>query len=169
MSNPFRAGQLAALVCLSLAPSVALAQTVAAGDLVIQRPWARATPNGAPVAGGYLTITNHGTEADTLTGGSLTAAGGFEVHSMSTEGGIMRMRPAGPLTIPPGGSVTLSPSGTHIMFTDLKHGLKQGETVDGTLSFTQAGTVPVRFVVEGIGAKAPGGSAQPAMPGMHMD
>ena len=61
---------------------------------------------------------------------------------------------------------TLSPTGTHIMFTGLKRGLKKGETVDGTLTFAHAGTVPVQFEVEGIGAKGPGAGAGQPMPGM---
>ena len=60
------------------------------------------------------------------------------------------------------------------MFTGLKHGLKKGETVSGTLVFERAGTVPVEFEVEGIGAKGPGkdvtlGHAGHNMPGMDMD
>ena len=171
MSITSRAGRLAALALITLAPSLAAAHDFKAGDLVIQHPWARATPNGAQVAGGYPTVVNHGTAADTLTGGSFDAAAKFEIHDMTTDGGVMRMRPAGPVEIPPGGSVTLSPSGSHIMFTGLKRGLKKGDDVAGTLTFAHAGTVPVRFEVEGIGAKEPTdtGHAGHSMPGMDMD
>ena len=171
MSFFHRAGLCAglALVALGLAP--AAAQT--AGDLSISRPWTRATPGGAQVAGGYVTVVNRGTAPDRLLGGSFAAAAGFGLHEMSNDGGVMRMRPTGPLDIPPGATLTLAPSGRHIMFTGLKRGLKPGETVEGTLVFAHAGTVPVRFAVEGIGAKAPGeGAAAPhaghAMPGMDM-
>ena len=172
MATPNRAGQLAALTLLALAPSLAHAQDVTAGDLVLQHPWARATPNGAQVAGGYVTIVNHGSTADTLTGGSLVAAEKAEVHDMTTDNGVMRMRATGPLDIPAGGAVTLSPSGRHLMFTGLKRGLKKGEQVDGTLTFARAGTVPVRFDVEAIGARTPsgtGGHTGQAMPSMDMD
>jgi periplasmic copper chaperone A len=169
MSFLSRAGRQAALLAAMLVPCLAFANDFTAGDLVIQHPWARATPGGAQVAGGYLTIVNHGTTADTLTGGSLTAAAKFEIHAMTTEDGVMKMRPAGPLEIPPGGSVTLAPAGKHIMFTGLTRGLRKGETVEGTLVFTRAGTVPVRFDVEGIAAKTPSGTRAHAMPGMDMD
>ena len=159
---------LLALAVFAFTPAPTRAQDVKAGDLVIQRPWARATPGGAQVAGGYLTITNHGTAPDELTGGSSEVSATFALHTMSMTNGMMTMRPNGPLTIPPGGSVTLSPSGTHIMLTGLKHGLKKGDSVAGTLTFARAGSVPVRFQVEGIGAKGP--SAAPgdghAMSGM---
>ena len=169
-----RAGRWAALLALAGAPSAAMAGDVTLGDIVIHRPWSRATPGGAQVGGGYLTIENKGDASDRLTGGSFAASSGFELHTMTMDGGIMRMRPAGPLEIPAGGTVTLDPTNLHIMFTGLKRGLKQGETVPGTLTFEHAGTVTVEFTVEGIGAKGPGGGAAPvrsghAMPGMDMD
>lgn len=161
-----RIGMLGALALVPLAP--AAAAEVSAGDLVITQAWTRATPNGAPVAGGYVTITNRGTAADTLTGGSTEVAGGFELHDMTMEEGVMRMRPSGALAIPPGATVTLSPGGRHIMLTGLRHGLKQGETVAGTLTFAHAGTVPVRFSVEALGARGPAAASDHAMPGMKM-
>lgn len=165
------AGRLAALVALALAPSTAMAGDVSVGQLVIHQPWARATPGGAQVGGGYLTVENKGTTPDRLTGGSFSASSGFQLHSMTMDGGIMRMRPTGPLEIPAGKSVTLDPSGIHIMFEGLKRGLKAGETIPGTLLFEHAGTVPVAFEVEGIAAKGPsaGSGAGHAMPGMDMD
>lgn len=172
--NPLKAaGRLAALVTLALAPTTAMAGDVTLGSLVIHQPWARATPGGAQVGGGYLTIENRGTTADRLTGGSFAASSGFALHAMSMDGGIMTMRPTGPLEIPPGKSVTLDPSGLHIMFTGLKRGLKTGETVPGTLTFERAGTAKVEFAVGGMADKGPGGAAPAhaghAMPGMDMD
>ena len=171
MSRFTDAGLTAALTLLSLSPSLAAAQDFSAGDITIRSPWARATPTGAKVAGGYMTVMNHGSAPDCLIGGSLEAADGFQVHDMTTEDGIMKMRPTGPLTIPPGGTVTLGASGRHIMFTGLKRGLKKGDEVAGTLTFEHAGTVPVHFEVEAIGAKAPSdsGSSGHSMPGMTME
>ena len=53
----------------------AQADDVKAGDLVISQAWSRATPSGAKVAGGYLTIENKGTAPDRLVGGSGDVAG----------------------------------------------------------------------------------------------
>ncbi len=166
------AGRLAALLTLALAPSTAMAGDTVLGDLVIHQPWSRATPGGAQVGGGYVTIENKGTTPDRLTGGSFAASSGFELHSMTMTGGVMQMRPAGPLEIPPGRSVSLDPSGLHIMFTGLKRPLKKGESVPGTLTFDHAGTAKIEFDVESIGAKGPGGGVAPAhaghgMPGME--
>lgn len=161
---------LGALALALLATVPALGRDVTAGALLIRAPWARATPGGAEVGGGYVTIENHGTVPDRLTGGSLAAAAGFALHAMSSENGIMRMRPTGPLEIPPGGALTLGPAGDHIMFTGLRHGLKAGDAIPGTLVFERAGTVPVTFAVEGLGAKGPSSAGQGAraMPGMDM-
>ena len=169
-----KAGRLAVLATLALAPTLAAARDFTAGTLIIEHPWARATPGNAPVGGGYLTIDNKGSAPDRLLGGSFEASNGFEVHTMAMDGGVMTMRPTGPLEIPAGGTVTLDPAGKHIMFTGLKRGLKKGETVGGTLTFEHAGTVPVTFEVEAIGAKGPAkadpaGHAGHSMPGMDMD
>ncbi|GLS46665.1 copper chaperone PCu(A)C [Methylobacterium brachythecii] len=133
---------------------------VKAGDLSIETPWLRATPGGAKVAGGYVTIANSGAQPDKLIGASIPQAARAEVHSMSTEGGVMKMAPVeGGLAVPAGGSVALKPGGFHLMFLDLKDGLKAGESVQGTLVFERAGTVPVTFSVAPIGAQGPGGAS----------
>jgi hypothetical protein len=144
------------------------AEDFTAGSLKISAPWARATPKGASVGGGYMTITNTGTTADRLLGGSTDVAKSFEVHEMKMDGGVMKMRSvAGGLEIKPGQTVTLDPDGYHVMLVGLNEQLKQGSHFKATLDFAKAGKVPVEFTVEGIGAKAPGGAA-PGMGGMKM-
>lgn len=133
------------------------AQSFKAGALTIAAPWIRATPGGAKIAGGYMTITNNGKEADRLTGGTLPVAGRFEVHEMSMDNGVMKMRhlPKG-LEIKPDESVELKPGGYHLMFMDLKQGLKEGDVVKGTLVFEKAGKVDVEYRIGPIGGGAPG-------------
>ena len=161
------AAVLAATVAIGATPP-AQAEDVTVGTLKISAPWARATPKGASVGGGYMTITNTGTVPDRLIGGTTDIAKGFEVHEMKMEGGVMKMRPvAGGLEIKPGQTVTLDPSGYHVMLMGLKKQLMQGEHFKATLQFAKAGKVDVDFVVEGIGAKT-GGGAMPSMGGMKM-
>jgi periplasmic copper chaperone A len=137
----------------------ALAHEYKAGTLVIHHPWTRATPQGAPVAGGYAIIENSGDQADKLTGGSFAASSGFSIHEMSMKDGVMSMAPVeGGLTIPAHGKIELSPAGFHMMFTGLKQQLKKDDKIDGTLVFEKAGTVVVQFKVEALGAKEPGHS-----------
>ena len=147
---------LAAILALSTSAAHALDYKL--GALEIKQPWARATPKGAPVAGGYVTITNTGTTPDRLTGGSLTAAGRLEIHEMATVDGVMKMRPlAAGLEIKPGETVELKPGSLHMMFMDLKAPLTAGQPVKGTLVFEKAGTIEIEYVVAPIGASSPSG------------
>jgi len=104
------------------------AEEVKAGDIVITQAWSRATPGGAKVGGGFLTIENRGASADRLIGGSAEIAGKVQVHEMAMNGGVMTMRPLDKgLAIEPGQKVKLAPGGYHLMLLDLKRPLKQGE------------------------------------------
>jgi len=148
---------LAAVLGIAVAWSAAAAD-VTVGSLKISAPWARATPKGASVGGGYLTITNNGDAADRLLGGSTDIAKGFEIHSMTMDNGVMKMRPVtGGLEIRPGQSVELKPGGYHVMFVGLKMPLKQGGHFEATLQFQNAGRVEIDFIIEGIGASHGGG------------
>jgi copper(I)-binding protein len=149
------ASVLATLV-IATAPPVDAAE-VKAGTLVIDSPWTRATPGGAKVAGGYMTISNTGAAHDRLIGGSFPRATRFEVHEMRMDGSVMRMRPLpNGLEIKPHQAVKLAPGGYHLMFMGLKQPLKQGEKIKGQLVFEKAGTVDVEYVVEAIGAQSSG-------------
>jgi copper(I)-binding protein len=151
-------------ILLAVFMSAAHAGDYHAGSLDISAPWSRATPQGAAIAAGYLTIKNSGTTADRLVGGSSEAAAKFEVHEMSMDNGVMKMRPVqGGLEIKPGETVELKPQGLHIMFVGLKKPLKQGDHVKATLVFEKAGKVDVDFDVTGMG-----GPAAHDMPGMKM-
>lgn len=145
-----------ALKIVAAAGAGAQPTSFATGDLKIESPWIRATPAGAPVAGGYVRLQNAGAASDRLIGGTLQRAGRVEIHEMSMTDGVMKMRalPQG-LEIPAGGAVELKPGSFHMMFLDLKGPLADGETVQGSLIFEKAGAVPVVFGVNGMGAGAP--------------
>jgi len=144
---------ITALAALALLVTSAMAHDYKVGSLKIDHPWARATPKGASVGGGYMKITNTGTTPDRLVGGSSTVSGRFEVHEMSMDNGIMRMRPLKDgLEIKPGQTVELKPGSFHIMLLDLKQPLKENERVKGTLTFEKAGTVEVEYAVVAVGA-----------------
>lgn len=147
---------IAAMLAALLSPS-ASAQDVASGSLKVSSPWARATPKGAAVGGGYMTITNTGGAPDRLIGGVADVCKSFEIHEMSMTNGVMRMRPvASGLEIKPGQTVEFKPGGYHVMFMGLKQPLVQGQHIKATLQFEKAGKVDVDFTVEGIGAQGPG-------------
>lgn len=130
-------------------------QPIRVGDLEITAPWSRATPGGAKVAGGFMSITNKGSAPDRLVGGSVEIAGVFEVHEMKMDGNVMRMRALEKgLEIKPGETVELKPGGFHVMFLDLKQPLKAGDTIKGTLVFEKAGKIDVTYSVQAPGAGA---------------
>src|SRR3979409_820135 len=86
---------IACATMLSYFPAApAHAEEVKAGDLVITQAWSRATPGGAKVAGGYLTIENKGSAPDRLIGGSADLADKVQVHGMGTDNCRMKMAAA---------------------------------------------------------------------------
>jgi len=130
------------------------------GPIHIAQPWARATPKGASSGAGYMTITNNGTTPDRVTCLSSDLSAQCQIHTMTMDNGVMKMRPVeGGLEVKPGETLVLKPSSLHVMLVDLKHPLNKGDTVEATLQFEKAGTVKVAFPVMAIGAAAPGASA----------
>ena len=155
----------AALV--ALASTNAFAHEYKVGALQIGHPWARATPKGAVVGGGYLKITNTGTMPDRLVSGTSAVSGRFEVHEMSMDGGVMKMRQLKDgLEIKPGETVELKPGGFHIMLLDLKEPIKPGERVKGTLVFEKAGSVDIEYATVPVGGSPGGKDTMKDMPGM---
>jgi copper(I)-binding protein len=88
---------------------------------------------------------------------------------MSMKGGVMTMREVRePLEIKPGATVVLEPGGYHVMFMQLRHGVKPGDTVKATLTFEKAGKVDIDFAVGLLGATGPVGGAGKPGPKMKM-
>jgi len=147
-----------AALAIALFVASARADDVKAGDLVIKQVWSRATPGGAKIAGGYLTIENKGSAPDRLIGGAADIAAKVEVHEMAMNNGVMTMRPLEKgLAIEPGKTVKLAPGGYHLMLMELKSPLKQGDKVPLTLEFEKAGKVSLSLDVQGVGAQGPAG------------
>lgn len=151
---------IAAVILVGYWVVPAHADDVTVGSLKISAPWVRATPKGAPVGGGYMTITNTGSAPDRLVGGSTDASSRFEIHEMSMDGGVMKMRPLDKeLEIKPGKTVELKPGGYHLMFVGLNKPFEAGQHIKATLEFEKAGKVAVDFTVQGVGAQTGGVSS----------
>lgn len=118
------------------------------GPLHIGHPYARPTPPGASVGAAYLSIANKGQTTDKLVRAATTRAQGVELHSMSMEGDIMRMRQVQDIAALAGATVKLEPGGFHLMLTGLKQPLKAGERFPLILQFEKAGRVTVDVVVQ---------------------
>lgn len=140
---------LLALVCLS---NSAFAHDFTIGSLSISHPWSRATPAKAPVAGGYVTITNNGAVADRLISISSPLAERVEIHESTVSEGIASMRPLPDgIPIDAGGTVELQPGKAHLMFMQPTQTLEKGERFAATLTFEKAGSIDVEFAVEAMG------------------
>jgi copper(I)-binding protein len=125
MSNLFRfVGFLAALL---------LSTSVFAGDIQVEKAWARATAPGQDAASADLTITSK--RNATLVGASSPVCKTIELHSMTMthDNGMMKMREVPAIKLPAGKAVNLGKNGFHLMLTGLKAPLKAGESVLLTL------------------------------------
>ena len=138
-----RRGACDGAAAMPLLPALVLAAAVS-----VSGGWVRPPPPGAPAAAAYLTLANTGRIADRLTGARSPDAERVEVHAMSLEGGVMRMRPAPGVELPAGGAVSLAPGGLHLMLIGPKRAFRTGDTVAVTLSLARGGEVqavlPVR-------------------------
>jgi len=121
------------------------------GQLKIEHPYARATVPGQKVAGGFMKIENKGA-ADQLIAASSPVAGEMQLHTMTMDGNVMKMREVKVIDVPANGSVELKPGGLHLMFMDIKSPLKVGEAVPVKLKFQKAGEVEIKVPVREIGA-----------------
>lgn len=122
--------------------------------IAVTQAWARATPPGAEVGAVYITIENNGGGEDRLVGATSPAAQSAMLHETVEENGVSQMRHAVG-TIAPGGRLEMRPGGAHIMLMGLAAPLTDGDTLDLTLSFENAGEVAVRATVAPVGADAP--------------
>jgi len=133
---------------------LSLVSTSVFSQVQISDAWSRATPPGAKIAAGYLTIRNQGATADRLIGASSPAAARVEPHVTEKQGEVMRMREVKGYDVPAKGSYELRPGGAHLMLVDIKRPLKEGDKVPLVLRFQKAGEVKVDLEVKALGAPA---------------
>jgi len=103
-----------------------------AGEVAVSGAWVRATAPAQDSAAMQLSITSQ-KEAQ-LVAVSSPVAGAVEMHGMTHENGVMKMRAIESLTLPAGKAVKLGASGSHVMLTGLKQPLKAGDSVPFTLT-----------------------------------
>ncbi|WP_432026798.1 copper chaperone PCu(A)C [Streptomyces sp. 1222.5] len=101
-------------------------------------------PVSADMAAGFLTITNEGTAEDELTSVSSDVAGRVTMHS--TVGGAMAEKSS--FAIPAHGRLVFRSGGNHLMFEELKHKPRQGQTVTVKLTFAESGPLTVEMPVK---------------------
>ena len=137
------------LVTLSLIVSASAwaDHEVIVGSLKIDNPYTRITVAGQKVGGAFMKVENKGA-ADKLIGATSTVAKEVQLHTMSMDGNVMRMREVKAIDVPANGEVRLAPGGLHLMLIDIKAPLKKGDMVPVKLKFEKAGEVEVKFHVK---------------------
>ena len=95
--------------------------------------WVRATEDGQDVGAAYMTLTSN--TDTTLTSVESSVSDSIEIHSMTMDNGVMKMRMLDELALKAGKPTELAPGGYHLMLFDLKKALKAGEEVSFTLHF----------------------------------
>jgi copper(I)-binding protein len=126
-------------------------------QLDVDNAWAGATPGKAENGAAYVTITSP--TADRLVSANTPVAKKAELHTMSMQGMVMKMRPISGVDIPAGQPISLKPGGEHIMLMGLNEPLLEGQSFPLTLDFEKAGPRTVTVTVEKAGAKGPGPAA----------
>jgi hypothetical protein len=112
-----------------------------AQSIVIDKAVARATVGKMPNGAAFLQIENKGAD-DALLSASSAAAAKVEIHTMSMDGNVMKMRALDQLELKAGQKVEMKPgSGVHIMLMGLKKPLTVGDKFQLTLNFRKAGKV----------------------------
>ena len=138
MKSPTRRALLVA-ACALLPLCAACAHADANAGLQVRDAWARATPPGVGAAAIYLTIRG-GMSDDHLTQVNTTRAAMAQVHTVTNDAGVTRMREAKAVAIPAAKIVTFAPQGgLHIMLMGLAPPLVAGEHFSLTLEFAEAG------------------------------
>ena len=130
---------------------LALVALPAFADVKIENAWARATPPGAQIGAGYLTIRNTSATPERLVGASTPAAEKVQTHVTLRDGDISRMREVKGYEIPANGVFELKPGGAHLMLVNLKAPLREGDKVPLLLRFEHSGEVKVELQVEPMG------------------
>ncbi len=146
-----------------LLSGAALSHEYKAGDIAIAHPHARATVPGQPAAAAYIGLDNAGKAGDKLVGASSPVAKSVEIHTMSMDNNVMRMREVKAIELAPGAKISMKPGdGYHLMLLGLTKELKAGDKFPMTLVFEKFGPLEVSVSVDAPKPKAEAAAAMPA-------
>jgi hypothetical protein len=133
------------ILLISIPPC--LAQQIA--QLHVTDATARATAPKQANGAAYLQLENRGKSADKLLSVSSGIVQEVQLHTMSMDGDMMRMRPLENITLPAGGKLAMKPgNGPHLMLMGLKQPLQAGQTIPITLVFEKAGKLDITLKVK---------------------
>jgi copper(I)-binding protein len=134
----------------ALAGTIMLATGAFADGIMAKDPYARAASPAAKAGAAFMMIENHTDTDDRLIGVRSDAAKRVELHTHIDRGeGVMQMTQIeGGIAIPAGGAHMMQRGGDHVMLMGLNGPLVQGETVEVTLIFENAGDVVIEIPVD---------------------
>jgi copper(I)-binding protein len=165
---PTRLARLVALLAVVVVAGAC--SSGSASSIKVTDAWARNSPMVSGAGAAYMTITNSGSEGDTLLSASSPAAKTVEIHETvvmdaspeastgmggmespaasmdagaGSTGGMMGMQKVDQIAIPANGTVELKPGGYHIMLIDPTTPMEAGQKFDITLTFEKAGAITV--------------------------
>jgi len=148
-----KTGRVISALLLALVFSAqAHSQTPSQNTIVVEHPWARATPGGAKTGALYVTLINNGSTGDRLMSATTPVADKVQFHGVSEDNGVSRMREMRTVEVAPGATVSFNPGDMHIMVVGLKQPLKEGQSFPLTLTFEKAGKEDVSVPVAKVGA-----------------
>ena len=128
---------LETVLTLCICAVFASSAVAATPKVKVANAWARASAPGQTTAVVYMDLKSD-TDAAVI-GASSSRAARLELHSTTTDGGVMRMRQIERVQLPRGKTVKLAPNGVHLMLVDVKQPLKPGERVPVTLDIEARG------------------------------
>lgn len=109
-----------------LLPAFSLA--LADSQLKFDDPWSPLAPPGRTMAG-FVTIHNHADTDITLVDAASPQFGRVEIHTMTMDEGVMRMRRLDELVVASGRMVVLQPGGRHLMLFEPEDEFEDGDTI----------------------------------------
>lgn len=122
-------------------------------QIQVESGYAHETPPAAQVAGGYVVIRNAGIAPDRLVGAFSPASARVEMHIMSMDSGVMKMRQVDRLALPAKGVLELKPGTAHLMLVDINRPFRTGDVIPVTLRFERAGERKVELHVRPMSAR----------------
>ena len=168
-SSFVRACAVASLLGLVGYSPLLKASNFTVAGIEVQEPQATATSAGQPNGAIFIqAISNKAGKADRLVAARSAAAASMELHNMTMDGGVMRMREIPGIDLPAGGKVLMhrgSKEGYHLMLMGLKKPLEVGQVIPVTLIFEKAGELEVKATVVDMRANRHG--SHPGSAGMH--
>lgn len=139
--------RLTSLVALALLVA-GLGVAEAQAPLTASGAWVREPVPGRPVTAAFVVLENTGATDIQVVSAASDVAGTVELHEMVRSGDMMKMAPVKGIVVPAKGKVELKPGGLHMMLFELKKPLKEGDTINLTLTTDTGATVQAAAAVK---------------------